>query len=91
MCALVSPVASVATFARSAAVSLPPSARLTTKIDVALAFCGNWLSASFCACADSEELGRKLVSSEVETLESDGAIATRTTTATSQTPITRQG
>ena len=52
-CALLRPRVSAPTRLRSAAVSLPPSARCTTKMPVASAFCGKVRSASCCACIDS--------------------------------------
>ena len=52
---------------------------------------GNARSASFCACADSYELGRKLAWSELDTEPMLGASGTITATAAIQTAITRQG
>ena len=79
------------TRARSAAVSRAPSARRTTKTLVASAFCGNARVARSCAFIDSYDLGRKLVWSELETLESDGESATIATAPTTQAAITHQG
>ena len=53
MCAAVSAVPMAATFAESAAVSVPPSARSMTMIAAGVAACGNADCCRFCAWIDS--------------------------------------
>src|SRR5262249_13064610 len=83
--------ASAATSCWSATSSRPPSARFTTKSDVAPDVLGKTRSASFWALADSYELGRKLAWSELDTDERLGASGTITATAAIQTAITLHG